>query len=498
MEEDHVIGEENDGDEEMTIITEEHVYETEEEGEEEEEGIGKPDTKKGWGYDGQQSKGIVGTVFKTKSPILKISDTGFQISYYEIKGRNVVKKEVATSLTASGGSEDMLSLENQTRSAVPPYLQAIHNTYPPQFQGTVYGYNRDSGKELIAFMDENFKQSAEGKYEWLNGETRIPLKLLDNVLNSAIYVLGKESLLVDVKSEGSTVCIFGDVHGSYRDLRRFIDLLDVHNPENKVKLVFLGDYVDRGTNPVESFAYLLALKVLYPDRVILLMGNHEYSNTCRENYYFTFKEAVTLFYESYTSIWKNFKIAICFLPLAAIIDDKVYCAHGGIPRFYNSGNLDSLFRCMRSSSNIIDFIQRKENPHIQFEFFDIISSDPLGNDFEIPQQKFFPPNFYVTPRIRIEELTDEGKKNLNLYPCGFKKEAVNDFFKITNTEYIVRAHQHSEGYLSLRYGAKLFTVFTSTELIRVNDAYVANILAWNGTNFKVIALSNAEAKKNTC
>lgn len=37
----------------------------------------------------------------------------------------------------------------------------------------------------------------------------------------------------------------------------------------------MGDYVDRGFNSVETFLYVLILKIMHKDRITLLRGNHE-------------------------------------------------------------------------------------------------------------------------------------------------------------------------------------------------------------------------------
>lgn len=71
------------------------------------------------------------------------------------------------------------------------------------------------------------------------------------------------------------ITIIGDIHGQFYDLLKILSLIPEFEGEEKTtKLLFLGDYVDRGTNSVEVMTLMMALKVNYPKKVIMLRGNH--------------------------------------------------------------------------------------------------------------------------------------------------------------------------------------------------------------------------------
>ena len=66
----------------------------------------------------------------------------------------------------------------------------------------------------------------------------------------------------------------GDIHGCYDLLRDLLEYKIKFDPTTD-EVIFIGDYIDRGNDSQKVVAYLKNLKESYPDRIILLKGNHE-------------------------------------------------------------------------------------------------------------------------------------------------------------------------------------------------------------------------------
>lgn len=89
--------------------------------------------------------------------------------------------------------------------------------------------------------------------------------------------------------------------------------------------LFLGDYVDRGKQSLETICLLLAYKIKYPENFFLLRGNHENSSINRiYGFYDECKRRFSV------RLWRTFGDCFNCLPVAALVDDKILCMHGGL------------------------------------------------------------------------------------------------------------------------------------------------------------------------
>jgi len=131
--------------------------------------------------------------------------------------------------------------------------------------------------------------------------------------------------------------ICGDIHGQYFDLLRIFEYGGFPPDAN---YLFLGDYVDRGKQSLETICLLLAYKIKYPENFFLLRGNHECSSINRMyGFYDECKRRYNI------KLWKIFTDCFNCLPVAAIIDEKILCMHGGLSPELT--NLDQIQRIMR-------------------------------------------------------------------------------------------------------------------------------------------------------
>jgi len=139
-----------------------------------------------------------------------------------------------------------------------------------------------------------------------------------NVIWISLFVLN--AIEKGLKKSGCEVA--GDIHGQYSDLLR---LFEYGGVPPKVNYLFLGDYVDRGKQSLETICLLLAYKIKYPENFFLLRGNHECASINRiYGFYDECKRRFNI------RLWKTFTDCFNCLPVAALIDQKILCMHGGL------------------------------------------------------------------------------------------------------------------------------------------------------------------------
>lgn len=188
-------------------------------------------------------------------------------------------------------------------------------------------------------------------------------------------VLLEESNAVTVRSP-VTVC--GDLHGQFTDL---LQLFQIGGPCPGTQYLFLGDYVDRGRDSVETFELLMCFKVRWPDRITLLRGNHE-SRQITQVYGF-YDECIAKY--GSPNVWRHCCDVFDCLNVAAIIDDTILCVHGGL-----SPSIRTI--------DDIQAIRRAGELPTDGPLSDLLWSDPADDDWLTDSQTFVASSSSVLPR----------------------------------------------------------------------------------------------------
>lgn len=118
------------------------------------------------------------------------------------------------------------------------------------------------------------------------------------------------------------VKIVGDTHGQFNDVLRMFRLCGF---PSTTPYLFLGDYVDRGKQGLETMLLLFCYKIKHPKTMCLLRGNHEAANVNRVYGFFDeCKRRCSM------KVWKTFCDVFNSMPIAAVVAKKIFCVHGGL------------------------------------------------------------------------------------------------------------------------------------------------------------------------
>lgn len=220
--------------------------------------------------------------------------------------------------------------------------------------------------------------------------------------------------------------IVSDLHGDSKSLFRILSEINygrfLSNPMNK--LIFLGDYVDRGSDSVGVMYSVCHLKSAYPDSVVLMRGNHEAPAEFPFSSHDLPHEIEEHFGDGGKEIYQKLLLMFRLLTLATVVQQKLLLVHGGLPA--EDANLESIATA-------------KEN-HVRNR----VLEELLWND---PRQVDAAPGW------------ENSRRGIGRH---FGSGVSQRWLLASNTRAIVRGHEPCQGF-RLDHGHAVMTLFSCRE-----------------------------------
>ncbi|KAG1053454.1 hypothetical protein G6F43_004473 [Rhizopus delemar] len=203
---------------------------------------------------------------------------------------------------------------NESKHSVADSLDVNAMVAEPTYDGPkIDSETSKVDKEFVKAMIQRFKD-----------QKKLHKKYAFMIILAIRQMMLEAPSLIDIKVplDGKmTVC--GDVHGQFYD---FINIFETNGyPSEKHTYLFNGDFVDRGSFSVEVILTLFAYKWLYPNNLYLARGNHETDNM---NKVYGFEGEVKAKFSD--MMFKLFSETFNALPLAHVIENKIFVTHGGL------------------------------------------------------------------------------------------------------------------------------------------------------------------------
>jgi diadenosine tetraphosphatase ApaH/serine/threonine PP2A family protein phosphatase len=220
-----------------------------------------------------------------------------------------------------------------------------------------------------------------------------------------------------VETDYSRFVFVGDLHGEFDRATCVQRLLHKYQDYH---FVFLGDYGDRGPQQLETFHLVAALAIRYPDRVLMLRGNHEASSVAAR--YGFYHEIVRAYSHD---AFKHYTRAFSVLPMALHTGTRLFACHGGVPEGVES--IADLNAANRQSEDLDSEV-----------LFQMAWNDPREGDFE-----FRPNSRGGNSRIFGERAFDKFCENLGI-------------------DLMIRAHEVVPEGARTFFGGRLFSLFSAS------------------------------------
>lgn len=246
-------------------------------------------------------------------------------------------------------------------------------------------------------------------------EPFVPLNLARAIGQEAVKVLHQDRTLLRLNGP---IVVVGDIHGHLFDLYL---ILRRYGLPPEVNYLFLGDIVDRGEFSIQTVCLIMTLKVKYPKNVYIIRGNHEFRGPSKRGGFYSECEVI---YPK-TDIYEVYMRAFDQLPLAATINNRIFCIHGGlVPGFTSVEQLEQIQK--------------------------LSCDDPEG---------FIAGLLWGDPAEDIDEF-GPSKRGIGY---SFGKKAVEKFLASSGMKMIVRGHECVGTGIRFSFDGKLITIFSASQ-----------------------------------
>ena len=216
------------------------------------------------------------------------------------------------------------------------------------------------------------------------------------------------------------VILTGDLHGQFYEILR---LFRVHGfPSTGQKYVFLGDYVDRGYDSLDTLLLLLVYKLLYKDTFLLIRGNHE---DAKVSSMYGFRDEIGMKYGG--QLFDEFIPLFDAMPLSVLVNGNILCVHGGLsPLWHSVSQIEESKRPLKPQEGTLEY--------------DVLWSDP-------------------SPDVEEYGPSDRGAS------VFFGLAPLNKFCDDNGIDLFVRAHQMMQDGFGYNFGegTRLVTVFSAPD-----------------------------------
>jgi len=334
---------------------------------------------------------------------------------------------------------------NGTSNGMPrPSLPSKAVARSPSRSQSEYGRWEQGGVQGLALyvVRTLMDMSNQPMPEWRQNLQLVSARELYLLCDTVVELLRQEDSLVEVRLPCR---VYGDIHGQLLDLLEFFNAFSWPDKRRgdifSMNYVFLGDFVDRGAYSCDVISLLFSLKILYPQRIFLIRGNHE-DRLMNVNYGFH-ADCTRKFGHEGEDIWERVNDVFEFLPIAALVEGAILCIHGGIgDSILSLDDLRGIPKPIQVVCEINDRTTRRDRMVL-----DALWSDPTDNDQVL--------GVHVSPR---------GPNT-----CRFGPDRVQEFNRRNSLKLIIRAHECVEHGYEYFAAGQLLTVFSATNYCNQYD-----------------------------